>query len=93
MTNQVIGKSMFHGFAGDFSRQPDTIIDTHVAGGALVFGQGVVFSGDAVVTPGSSATAAEFAGVVLRETKSALNYVNQNAGLYAQYEAVPVLKR
>lgn len=93
MTNQVIGKSMFHGFAGDFSRQPDTIIDTHVAGGALAFGQGVVFSGDAVVTPGSSATAADFGGIVLRETKSATNYLAQNVGSYVQYDAVPVLKR
>ena len=39
MTNQIIGKSMFHGYAGSYSRQPDTIIDTHPAGGAIASAQ------------------------------------------------------
>lgn len=94
MTNQIIGKSMFHGYAGSFSRQPDTIIDTHPAEGAIVFGQGVVYgSGGGVELPGSSAVAADFVGVAVRETKSALNYLNQNEGIYAMHDAVPVIKR
>ena len=32
-------------------------------------------------------------GVAVREVKSALNYLNQNVGSYAQYDAVPVIKR
>ena len=93
MRNQIIGKTMSHGYAGSFSRQPDTIIDTHPAGGAIAFGGAVVYSNGAVVTPGASATAADFVGVAVRETKSATNYLNQNEGSYAQYDAVPVLKR
>lgn len=93
MRNQIIGKTMFHGYAGSFSRQPDTIIDTHPAGGAIAFGGAVVYSNGAVVTPGASATAADFVGVAVRETKSATNYLNQNEGSYVQYDAVPVLKR
>lgn len=93
MVNQIIGKSMFHGYAGSFSRQPDTIIDTHPAGGAIPFGGAVVYSSGAVVPPGASATAADFVGVAVRETKSATNYLDQNKGSYVQYDAVPVLKR
>jgi hypothetical protein len=93
MRNQIIGKTMFHGYAGSFSRQPDTIIDTHPAGGAIAFGGAVVYSNGAVVTPGASATAADFVGVAVRETKSATNYLDQNEGSYVQYDAVPVLKR
>lgn len=93
MRNQIIGKTMFHGYAGSFSRQPDTIIDTHPAGGAIPFGGAVVYASGAVVTPGASATAADFVGVAVRETKSATNYLDQNEGSYVQYDAVPVLKR
>ena len=93
MRNQIIGKTMFHGYAGSFSRQPDTIIDTHPAGGAIAFGGAVVYSGGAVTAPGASATAADFVGVAVRETKSATNYLDQNEGSYVQYDAVPVLKR
>lgn len=93
MRNQIIGKTMFHGYAGSFSRQPDTIIDTHPAGGTIAFGGAVVYSGGAVTAPGASATAADFVGVAVRETKSATNYLDQNEGSYVQYDAVPVLKR
>jgi hypothetical protein len=93
MRNQIIGKTMFHGYAGSFSRQPDTIIDTHPACGAIAFGGAVVYSNGAVTAPGASATAADFVGVAVRETKSATNYLDQNEGSYVQYDAVPVLKR
>ncbi|MBR2999763.1 MAG: hypothetical protein IKF39_02100 [Oscillospiraceae bacterium] len=90
---QVIGKTMPNGFAGSYSRQPDTIIDTHPAGGAIPFGAAVVYSTGSVVLPGASAQAGDFVGVAVRETKSATNYAAQNAGSYAQYDAVPVIKR
>lgn len=93
MTNQIIGKTMFHGYAGSYGRQPDTIIDTEVAGGTLAFGQGVVLSAGAVASPASTAAASDFVGVVCREVKSATNYLSQNVGAYAQYDAVPVIKR
>jgi hypothetical protein len=93
MQNQIIGKTMFHGYAGSFSRQPDTIIDTHPAGGNIAFGAAVVYTDGAVTVPGDAATAADFVGVAVREVKSATNYLNQNEGSYVQYDAVPVLKR
>ena len=94
MTNQVIGKQMPHGFAGSYSRQPDTIIDTHPAGGAIAFGAGVVYGSNGEVrTAATGDTAAAFVGVAVREVKSATNYLNQNEGSYVQYDAVPVIKR
>ena len=93
---QNIGKTMTNGFAGSFSRQPDTIIDTHPLGGsaALNFGSAVVLgTGDAVVAVGGSSVAADFVGVALRETKSATNYLSQNDGSYVAGDAVPVIKR
>ena len=94
MQNQIIGKTLQHGFAGSYSRQPDTIIDTHPAAGAIAFGAGVVYgTGGAVRTAATGDTAAAFVGVAVREVKSALNYLDQNKGSYAQYDAVPVIKR
>lgn len=94
MTNQVIGKSMFHGYAGSYSRQPDTIIDSHPATGPIAFGQGVVYGENgSVAVPGESATAAQFVGVACREVKSATSYLDQNVGSYVQFDAVPVIKR
>lgn len=90
---QVIGKVMTHGFAGSYSRQPDAIIDTHVAGGAIQYGQGVVFSSGAVALPGQSSVAADFVGVACREVKTPASYASQGVGSYAQYDAVPVIKR
>lgn len=93
---QNIGNTMTNGFAGSFSRQPDTIIDTHPLGGsaALAFGSAVVLgTGNAVVAVGGSSIAADFVGVALRETKSATNYLSQNTGAYAVGDAVPVIKR
>ena len=34
MKGQVIGKNMTHGYAGDYARQPDMIVDTHPLGGS-----------------------------------------------------------
>lgn len=93
---QAIGKTMFHGFAGSYSRQPDTIIDTHPLGGTDIvpFGQAVVADGNGTLAKvGGSATAADIIGIALRETKSATDYLNQSVGAYAPGDAVPVLKR
>lgn len=93
---QNIGKTMPHGFAGSYSRQPDTIIDTHpLAGSAnIAFGLAVVPGTAGAVAPVSgTTTAAQFLGIALRETKSAVNYLNQSEGAYVPGDAVPVLKR
>lgn len=93
---QNIGKTMPHGFAGSYSRQPDTIIDTHPLSGnaALTFGLGVVAGAAGAVAPVSGSTAAaDFLGIALRETKSATSYINQGEGAYVPGDAVPVLLR
>ena len=86
---QTIGKTMPHGYAGSYSRQPDTIIDTHPMTGstAIPFGQAVVPSATsgAITAVGASTTAADFVGVALAQVKSATDYV---AG-----DAVSVIKR
>lgn len=98
MNGQVIGKTMPHGYAGSYARQPDMIVDTHPLSGKknVTFGLGVVedaASAGAVALPGSAATAAQFVGVAVREVKSAMDYLNQNVGQYTPGEAVPVMKR
>lgn len=92
---QVIGKTMPHGFAGSYSRQPDMIVATHAAGGTenIPFGTPLKLSSGKVVAMGSGDTAAAFVGVAGREFKTALNYLNQNVGAYAPDEAVPVFER
>lgn len=96
MKGQVIGKSMTHGYAGDFARQPDMIVDTHPLGGSdpVVFGTPLVYSSDGKVEPfGASSTAADFVGIASREFKSAVSYLSQSAGEYRPDEAVSVFKR
>ena len=96
MRGQTIGKTMPHGYAGSYSRQPDMIVDSHPLEGdaAVVFGQAVVYGTAGAVVPfGGSSTADQFVGVAAREIKSATDYLNQNAGGYQPGEAVSVLKR
>ena len=98
MNGQIIGKTMPHGYAGSYARQPDSVIDTHALAGAAAvpFGLAVVrdsTNAAAVALPGDSSTAAQFMGIAVREIKSAVDYLNQNVGQYNPGEAVPVMKR
>ncbi len=99
MTNQVIGKVLTNGYAGTFSRQPDTIIDTQplLANETVGFGLGVIYdatNADGTISkPISTSVAGDFVGVAVREVKSATNYINQDEGAYNGGDAVPVLKR
>lgn len=94
---QTIGKTMPHGYAGSYSRQPDTIIDTHPMTGstAIPFGQAVVPSATsgAVTAVGGSTVADDFLGVAVAQVKSATDYANQNVGTYVAGDAVSVIKR
>ena len=94
---QVIGKEMPHGFAGCYARQPDMIVETRPAGGesAIPFGAPLVYdtTKPAVVAAGAGFTAANFVGVAGFEIKSALTYLDQQAGQYAAGEAVSVFQR
>lgn len=95
MRGQVIGKSMTHGYAGDYSRQPDMIIDTHPLGGdvAVKFGTPLVYDSDSNVVAFGANTAADFVGVASREFKSATSYLSQTAGQYEPGEATSTFKR
>lgn len=93
---QVIGKEMPHGFAGCYARQPDMIVETRPAGGSnpIPFGTPLVYgTAPTVVAAGAGFTAAKFAGVAGFEIKSALTYLDQQAGQYAPGEPVSVFQR
>ena len=91
---QNIGQTMNHGYAGSYARQPDMIANTHPAGDAIAFGAALQYDANGAVVPmGSGSTAENFVGVASREVKSALNYLDQDVGSYAQGEAVPVFMR
>ena len=93
---QNIGKTMDHGFAGSYARQPDMIVGTLPAGGTeqLLFGVPLKYDGDGkVVLMGVDSAAADFVGVASRELKSSLNYLDQSMGSYAPGEAVSVFQR
>ena len=91
---QNIGQTMNHGYAGSYARQPDMIANTHPAGAAIAFGAALQYDTNGAVVPmGAGSTAADFVGVASREVKSALNYLDQDVGSYAQSEAVPVFMR
>lgn len=91
---QTIGKDLAHGFAGSYARQPDMIVNTRPAGAEIAFGLPLVYgTGGAVVPMGAGAAAAKFVGIAGRELKSSLDYLNQNAGAYAENEPVSVFQR
>lgn len=96
MRGTVIGKNMTHGYAGDYARQPDMIVDTHPlgGGGAVKFGTPLTYDGsENVVAFGATGAAADFVGIASREFKGATSYLSQSAGEYRPSEAVSVFKR
>lgn len=97
MYGQTIGKTMPHGYAGSYARQPDSIINTRPAGGEekILFGTAVAYDADGatVVPMGTAGAKNSFVGVAVREIKSATDYLNQNAGAYMPGEAVSVMMR
>ena len=96
MNPQTIGKTMPHGFAGSYARQPDMIVGTRPAGGTvpILFGTPLKYDAVGAVVPmGEGDTADVFAGIASREIKSSLNYLDPSAGSYAPGEAVSVFQR
>lgn len=96
MNPQTIGKTMPHGFAGGYARQPDMIAATRPAGGTVPIPFGAPLKYDAagaVVPMGEGDTADAFAGIASRELKSSLSYLDPGAGSYAPGEAVSVFQR
>ena len=97
MNPQVIGTTMPYGFAGMYARQPDMIVNTRPAGGSasFAFGTPLKYDSDNTVIPftGAGTTAAEFAGVAAAEIKSALAYLEPEAGVFAPGDPVGVFQR
>lgn len=96
LNTQIIGKTMPHGFAGTYARQPDMIVNTRPVGGteSIPFGTALKYDGGKVVTMGGAGTtAAQFAGIAGSEVKSAMTYPDQNGGQYAPGEACSVFQR
>ncbi len=96
MRGQTIGKTMPHGYAGSYSRQPDMVVDTAPLTGTenIKFGAPVVMGVNGAAAPWeASSTVEKFWGVAVREVKSAMDFLNQNEGAYRPGEAVPVMKR
>ena len=91
---QNMGTTMPHGFAGSYARQPDMIVNTRPAGEEIPFGAPVKYGDNGAVLPlGAGDAATAFVGVAAREIKSAVNYLDQNTGLFAKNEAASVFQR
>lgn len=91
---QNMGLTMPHGYAGSYARQPDMIVNTRPAGAQITFGSALKYGENGAVLPlGEGDTAAAFIGVAAREIKSAVNYLDQNTGVFAENEAVSVFMR
>lgn len=97
MAGKVIGKSLNHGFAGNFARNPDLIAVTRPNNAEvnIIFGSALMADDAGGVVPiNGDFTADKFVGVAGSEHKSAFDYLNQNkGGEYAPKEAVTVIQR
>ena len=94
---KAIGKSLNFGFAGSYARTPDCITVTrpNTSGGNILLGTVLVYDATGGVVPSDgSFTAAKFVGIAGRETKTMLNYLDQNGSAeYSPDEAVSVFQR
>lgn len=97
MAGKVIGKSLSHGFAGNFARNPDLIAVTRPNNAEvnIIFGSALMAdSAGGVIPINEEFTADKFVGVAGSEHKSAFDYLNQNkGGEYEPKEAVTVIQR
>lgn len=97
MPGRVIGTELPLGYPGSFARTPDCIIMNrliHEDSEPVHFGAPVVLNGDNTYTAfGASHTAADFAGIAVREVKMATNYYNQNDVSYLAGQPCDVLER
>ena len=62
LNTQIIGKTMPHGFAGTYARQPDMIVNTRPVGGteSIPFGTALKYdNGKVIVMGGAGTTAAQ----------------------------------
>jgi len=102
MSGKAIGLSMGFGFAGGYSRTPDSIITAKplASNSANVpFGRAVALKTDNTYASGSTVTltTANFAGVAVAEVKQLNTYLvgqdQSQAGYYAANEMTDVIQR
>lgn len=98
---QVIGRQLDYGFAGNYARQSDMIIDrAHNAGTTnIVYGMPCMFTGtqtseDGVTNVDATFTADNFAGIAVAAIKSPNSFVDQGeGGAYRPDEMVGLMQR
>lgn len=96
LTPQVVGKTMSHGFAGGYARQPDMIVNTAPLGGEtpVAFGTPLVRGQNGEVLPmGAGDTGGQFIGVAGQEVKTTAELLKQDIGVYSPGEAVSLFQR
>lgn len=98
MPGAVIGKYLNYGFAGGVSRSDDCIITNRIVNDQsdpIPFGAGVMLQEDNTWSAVTDATtAANFAGVAVREVRQSLDYLNQNdMSYYAKNTPCDVIER
>ena len=93
----TIGKSLNYGFAGSFARTPDCITVTrpNTSGANILLGTVLIYDATGGVIPSDSTlTADNFVGIASRETKTILEYLDQNSGMeFPPNDAVSVFQR
>lgn len=101
MTGSVIQLQMNFGYPGSYSRMPDDIVMNKPVSSEsanIVFGTAVKLNADNTYSAGdSSLTAANFAGIAIREVKQGIEYstygVVDEQGAYRPYDPCDVLLR
>jgi hypothetical protein len=94
---KTIGKSLNYGFVGSFARTPDCITVTrpNTSGANIRLGTALVYDATGGVIPiDATFTADKFVGIAARETKTILEYLDQNSGMeFPPNDAVSVFQR
>jgi hypothetical protein len=94
---KTIGKSLNYGFAGSYARTPDCITVTrpNTSGANIRLATALMYDTQGGVIPyDGTLTADTFVGIASRETKTILEYLDQNAGMeYPPNDAVSVFQR
>lgn len=96
MTGSVIQMQMNFGFPGSYARMPDDIViakPVKASTDSIPFGYAVKLNADNTVQKGDATlTAANFAGIAVREVRQALT-LNADQGSYAEKTPCDVLAR
>lgn len=94
MSNKTIGRSLGHGFAGNYSIQPDAVITTQfVKGDNVTFGDPVMLNSDGTISvAGSSFDDDVFVGVATSEVRTGM-FIDNMDGIYRDGNAASIMTR